>query len=1034
MALLAQVFKKMWLLSASMYSSLIKGHALRIGHVLRTVIMLVLLVFTTIAAGFEEIDHHSTLAITDRQLTIDKENQDLVKKQFIDSKIAKTQQLPALQEGGVSNSVLKHAQLDFIAAKAAVDGANIALADAKEATDDTENAIRSLEKNLQSLILLAKGNDDREDKIITVEANLEFLKRLQEIQNERIKTLNGIKAISQQRLALENNWQQQLQSLYTIQQQDQQRNHLAEVLSNLQAEQQNWVVKLGNLTNELQLLTSSHKLTDSSLKKYHLQILEAEENVTLIRLKSYLVHIQNRVENLQSVNKSQKTSTQLTELCDQVAAVLAQLGDTEKYMNAKIKFLNMKKSELSADVTKQVISSQDLYSYSKMLSDLIDNYDEAIITLNSLEEKAGYYQRLFKLQLQHHLSERQRFPSDLVGWMVLGQKMAQIPALVLNAFSNFIKQIVEEVTDTTSSFRYAFTAIPILLGAWFYLRRLVLTAEISIKQDKQRFSTNVIYILLELVRRNLGSVLIFFTLIGVTIALQISSPLFAYLLLIFMVFKIALSIAKLLLMENIEDMSGADVRQYRRTRFSLLLGWLLSTLVVVVHQMPIAYEAKICVNRLFMIFILMLGWQLFKARKAIPIWLESLIHIPRRYLYRVFQLLSFLIPLALVSNAIVGLLGYVELAWTVAHYQAIFLLVLAGYLIVRGLIIDGMEYVSELIIRYVKLGWLWTQAILKPLDRILRVILFVLSAIFLVHLFHLDNNEQFLNYVDQLLYQKLFTIGGNAIDVLILCELLIILSLIVWLAHWSREFSYRWLYARAKDVGVRNSLSIFTQYASVVISVLIGLKLLGIDLRGFTVVAAAFAAGIGFGMRDLIINFFSGILLLIERPFRSGDIVTLGTFEGEVCQTGMRSMTIKTWDNMEVIVPNADMFTKPFVNWTHHDNIVRTVITIKIHREDDPHKVKHLILNVLNAMQSVAKDPAPEVIMNELSESLIDMQVRYFIVLTPQRTRSGVRSEVLFAIWDAFKHNHIRAPHPQYDLIVKNQKHDLFEVTSPELS
>jgi potassium efflux system protein len=147
----------------------------------------------------------------------------------------------------------------------------------------------------------------------------------------------------------------------------------------------------------------------------------------------------------------------------------------------------------------------------------------------------------------------------------------------------------------------------------------------------------------------------------------------------------------------------------------------------------------------------------------------------------------------------------------------------------------------------------------------------------------------------------------------------------------------------------------------------------------------------------------------------------------------MRSMTIRTWDHMEVIVPNADMFAKPFVNWTHHDNIVRSVIVLKINREDDPHKVQGLILGLLNQHPSVAKDPIPEVIMHELSDSLIEMHVRYYVLLTNNRTRVGVRSEVLFAIWDCFKANNIRAPHPQYDLIVRNQTKEIFAGKEVEL-
>src|SRR5262249_39297446 len=155
------------------------------------------------------------------------------------------------------------------------------------------------------------------------------------------------------------------------------------------------------------------------------------------------------------------------------------------------------------------------------------------------------------------------------------------------------------------------------------------------------------------------------------------------------------------------------------------------------HHLPVAEEVRILINRLFMVFILMIAVQLFKARALIQKLLVSVIQIPRRYFYRVIQLLCLLIPFTLIFNAVIGLFGYVELAWTVANYQVLFVLVLAGYLIIRGLMFDAMEYFSQLLIRFVQQGWLWTEAILKPIDRTLRVILFFMSALFLLHLYHL---------------------------------------------------------------------------------------------------------------------------------------------------------------------------------------------------------------------------------------------------------------------------------------------------------
>lgn len=983
--------------------------------------------------SYENINHQSVMmSIADRQLMIDKSSYVLAKKQFIDLKIAKSHQLALLQDKGITTQVLKHTQMDVIAAQAAVEGANIALTDAKEAKEDTDTTIHHLEKKLQELILLSKGNQWQEDKIISVEANLEYLKRLQTLQHERIDTLTAIKSLTLQRMQCENAWQQHLQILNAEQQQDRQHNKLSEKLASLQQQQQSWLQRLSFLTQGLQTLLSQGATDDSYLKKLHLKILECEENVALIKLKSYLVQVQNRLDNLQELNKTQKTSNQLTDLVDYVVNINTQLFSTQSFIKSKIQFLTMKKNELTSDRQKQILSFQDAYSYSKMLTDLIADYSQELNKINKLENKADYYQHEFKHQLQHHLSERQKFPSDWSGWLALSQRILEIPYLLMNAFKNFSLTAVDKFKTLGTHIQCLYLIAGSLLAAgWYYLRHYLLSLELEVK-DNKRFSTNIVYVLIELGRRNVGSLLIFVSFIIVLFSLNMTSFLFISLLLVYLCFKISLNVAKLTLLEGTLDFSGKDVKLYSRLRSSLILGLFLSSLTVVAHQLPVAYEAKTLVNRLFMVFILVIALQLFRIRLIIPLILEAIIHFPRRYFYRVLKLLSLLIPFTLVFNAVIGLLGYVELAWVMAKYQVIFIILLTSYLIIRGLFIDAMELCSEFLIRHLKQGWLWTEAILKPLDRILRIILFILSGLFLLHLYRLDNNQYFINSVKHFLYLKLFTIGGNSISALLLCELFIIGSLIKWLAHWSREFSYRWLYAKSKDVGVRNSLSIFTQYASVMVSVLIGLKFLGIDLRGFTVIAAAFAAGIGFGMRDLIVNFFSGILLLIERPFRTGDIITIGNYEGEVIVTGMRSMTIRTWDHMEVIVPNADMFTKPFMNWTHHDNIVRTVITLKIHREDDPHKVQWLILELLRNHPAVAKDPIAEVILHEINDSLIDMHVRYYMLLTNKCTRTGVKSEVLFAIWDCFKEHNIRAPHPQYDLVIKNKQQSQFE-TAAEL-
>lgn len=134
---------------------------------------------------------------------------------------------------------------------------------------------------------------------------------------------------------------------------------------------------------------------------------------------------------------------------------------------------------------------------------------------------------------------------------------------------------------------------------------------------------------------------------------------------------------------------------------------------------------------------------------------------------------------------------------------------------------------------------------------------------------------------------------------------------------------------------------------------------------------------------------------------------------------GMRSLTIMSWDHMEIMVPNSDLFAKPFTNWTRHDSVVRTVISIKIQRLDDPRKVQALIMHVLGEHKDVVTDHPPQVFLKEVNESLIEFEVRYFINIVESKSRPRVRSEVLFAIQERFTEYGIKPPYPHQKIHVQ---------------
>jgi potassium-dependent mechanosensitive channel len=252
-----------------------------------------------------------------------------------------------------------------------------------------------------------------------------------------------------------------------------------------------------------------------------------------------------------------------------------------------------------------------------------------------------------------------------------------------------------------------------------------------------------------------------------------------------------------------------------------------------------------------------------------------------------------------------------------------------------------------------------------------------------------------------------------------LIVLAIMVLVLIWIARWTPEFAYRWLFAKTKDIGIRNSLSVFTQYTVLALGLFVALKIVGIDISGLKFVFGGLAIGIGFGLRDLANNFVSGILLLIERPLRKGDMVTIGNHEGEVTHIGMRSVTVKTWDNTEVLVPNSETFNKPFTNWTHQDSIIRTVVKIKINWSDEPKHVQEIIQQVLKEIPAIVSFPEPEVFLKEIEEALLEFEIRYFINLQFNSSRPEIRSKVLFAVWERFKQYGIHPPHPQHDVYLK---------------
>ena len=271
---------------------------------------------------------------------------------------------------------------------------------------------------------------------------------------------------------------------------------------------------------------------------------------------------------------------------------------------------------------------------------------------------------------------------------------------------------------------------------------------------------------------------------------------------------------------------------------------------------------------------------------------------------------------------------------------------------------------------------------------------------------------------DLILKRPLFSVGGTVISWAHALLISLMLLVVVGLGRWVRNITYRWAFLRIHDLGVRHSLSVLLQYAIVLIGLLIVLRTMGLNLTTFAVFAGAVGVGIGFGLKEIANNLVSGLLLLLERPLRSGDIVKIGANEGTVSEMGIRAVTMKTFDNMEVIIPNSEVVSNSFTNWTHSDTIVRTVLMVGTSYDAEPERAKDVLEGVIANQPAIVGEPPPWGLLWEFADSSIQFRVQDYVDVN-RHSLLLTRSEVNFSIWQALKKAGIRIPCPQQDLYIK---------------
>ena len=181
------------------------------------------------------------------------------------------------------------------------------------------------------------------------------------------------------------------------------------------------------------------------------------------------------------------------------------------------------------------------------------------------------------------------------------------------------------------------------------------------------------------------------------------------------------------------------------------------------------------------------------------------------------------------------------------------------------------------------------------------------------------------------------------------------------------------------DGGARFAFSALVRYLITIIGTIAVFGLLGVTWGKVQWLAAALTFGLGFGLQEIVANFVSGLILLVERPVRVGDVVTIGTLMGTVSRIQIRATTITLWDRSEMIVPNKEFITTKLVNWTLSDSKRRIEIPVRIAYGADLDQVKRILVEAAEQHPAVLEDPAPNALLLEFGDDAINFELRFVV-------------------------------------------------------
>lgn len=312
------------------------------------------------------------------------------------------------------------------------------------------------------------------------------------------------------------------------------------------------------------------------------------------------------------------------------------------------------------------------------------------------------------------------------------------------------------------------------------------------------------------------------------------------------------------------------------------------------------------------------------------------------------------------------------------------------------------------------LAWLIIRLVTSVIRNAFIVRLVSLSAWLVTALSILGQLEPTIDALDSVS----IILGDLRLTPLVLIKLGVLLIAALWLTNIASNFVESRI-TRSADLtpSIQVLLIKMIRLALMIFAVAVAMSAVGINLSVLAIFSGAAGVGIGFGLQKIVANFISGIILLADKSVKPGDLVTIGDSSGRISAMKTRYISVAAGDGREFLIPNEDLVTQKVTNWTYTDKNTLVKVNFATNYDADPRLVCKLAIDIAATAKRAIKGKPPNCLLMEFAE--IGMKFSLTFWIADPDGMDSVKSDVMLALWEAFRKEGIRAPYPVREIRVR---------------